>query len=496
MSYYDPESQLQLMRPPIAARIPFRYKAFVAGLAALGISLPNPYAAYKSWRYKYRGDDWQGNFEQFVKENPGVKIVSSKKIKSGRGKMQNPPTPRKTPSKNTGRVSKKRKRAGASSGRSYYRGKRVFSFDELKRISQVRRMLRRGVGGTAQSDGKFVTTKSFKRSYKNRLAKTGVSVVTESNILFNSSPDLQVVGHATTPSNSVKYVLFKMLIVKMMQKQHILVEQFNEDLFPVGSIWTVEYQIRPETPPSSVPFTMVGGAGNLSPQALLNWLMDPLREWNVGVSFANDLFLTSFSYSPPVGYDRIAPPFTQLFLNNMYVNLHCKSDMKIQNQTVKDATDTNAEDIDNVPLYGKCMDYKGTALVNRNPLLGSVLGANSTTGLSDGFAIDFGSEPPLPSQFTNVRRVGKVHLAPGELKTSVIQTKMRGSFSYLLNLFASYQPLVTTRRRVGYSRAFFIEKMVNSSAQNIRLQVEINLRITANAKYVEQFPFVQQLIKI
>lgn len=159
-------------------------------------------------------------------------------------------------------------------------------------------------------------------------------------------------------------------------------------------------------------------------------------------------------------------------LRRARVNWRVKSSLKIQNRTVNVAGNVDADDVDNVPIYGKYYEGNGNYIkapsndlagrddIYISPQAGSYQGILQATA-------DSGSqlaEPPRPSQLQNVKRHGKAHLDPGEIKTSVIYHNIKIGLNRLIAAMC-YRHAIVNRSQLGNYRVFAFEKMIKTGLE-------------------------------
>lgn len=168
-------------------------------------------------------------------------------------------------------------------------------------------------------------------------------------------------------------------------------------------------------------------------------------------------------------------------LQRMRINFYAKSALKLQNRTVTQSNDDNADDVDNVPLYGKSYEGAGT---------GAYYVEGNVDMVGDeqyGFIKPFGSlteslnEPPNYRMLKYVKKHGKAHLDPGQLKTSVLNFRKNFMGSYFYNSINRYGP-VSNREWCGLGnfRVFALEKMI--MAESITEANKINVALELDTK--------------
>jgi len=158
------------------------------------------------------------------------------------------------------------------------------------------------------------------------------------------------------------------------------------------------------------------------------------------------------------------------------IQIYIKSALKIQNRTVNLAANDEEDDVDNVPLYGK--SYEGTG--NYFTLAGGPNGFDTVTvgvpARNDGpptvnnaaTGVSTLTEPPKASQLYRVKKNGKAHLDPGQVKTSLLIYRKSLSFNSLIKAISKgnypVAPPSISTCSLGNFRCFAFEKMLNAVA--------------------------------
>jgi len=166
-------------------------------------------------------------------------------------------------------------------------------------------------------------------------------------------------------------------------------------------------------------------------------------------------------------------------LKHCKVEFVAKSALKIQNRTVNTVGDTEADEVDNVPLAG--IGYEGTGTGTIYIRKATTSGAQPTfVGsnnlgmilLKPGATHNAPTEPPNPENFDKVSRESKIKIEPGEIKTSVLKWHKKMSFN---DFWAVTHPhgagsTFITRRKIGSFRFFGIEKMIHFATADTSIQ--------------------------
>lgn len=186
----------------------------------------------------------------------------------------------------------------------------------------------------------------------------------------------------------------------------------------------------------------------------------------------------------------------EIDLSRAKIQLLSKSSLKIQNRTINTAGLADAEDVDNVPIYGKSYDSSGNYLACRSKQSDIV---NIATGGQNYLLSPFNAvasngyipivtelatptngyqqfaEPVPKSCWANCKAIGKAHLDPGVIKTSVLYHKGGMSFMNFMRKSFLYNASDYTTA-IGKNRLFILEKMIQAVATNTTTQ-ENTLRV-------------------
>lgn len=228
-------------------------------------------------------------------------------------------------------------------------------------------------------------------------------------------------------------------------------------------------------------------------------------------SFANDVLLDGDGIQLiELRYLTVQPATTLNSLNQTIIrmegaliDMEIKMDLKMQNRTIPAVGLNDSEDVSNQPLYGKI--YQGTGIGPRPKSAifntGVSLSANVNTGaIALGAASMTSAAPinnpvfnePLDYQYyTNVSKIGKAHIDPGQLKTSVLSKRFVFVFGNFLNIVnpqlndagsnvvsgdKSFVP-----KKLAEFRTYAVEKMIDATGTptNVVVAWEHNVKISA-----------------
>jgi hypothetical protein len=204
-------------------------------------------------------------------------------------------------------------------------------------------------------------------------------------------------------------------------------------------------------------------------------------------------------------------------LNSLTVHLQTKSSMKVQNRTVNIVgVEDDADDVDNVPINGYLYNCKGNNFLSktqRTILKGidtsGVLGGGVNTANNDVILFEGSSkatpvyatgdaiftaggaeqqtftkpaEPPKPFQIVNCKKSSKIRINPGGIKTSIVTSKTKTGFSYMLGVLCgdnngSAQDKMKYSAQAGYCNVMHLEKVIGSNASPVAIAAEVQLDI-------------------
>jgi len=327
----------------------------------------------------------------------------------------------------------------------------------------------------SKSAGKFGGMSRKGRKPKGWQSSSGHSVTLETGDVLTNN-DIVYVGHITAPRERVYNLawqcIIKLLVTKMNKKINAFDDAISQNGFNDGDVFQYRFRENAETTTvSQTAFTVA--AGNTWSTAAVYFAGLIAANTN-----ASEWLPVDFSYVPVTA--GVGIYIQSIALDCLMLHFEIKSSLKIQNRTFGANGDTSDE-VDNVPLYGKSVGGKGTGVQARFPassnpanIVGSV-----DTGLIKQVNLGAGNKEPLSGFFWPKSSVeGKAHLDPGQIKTSVLNTKRNISLRYLTKLFqyvpfgAAAPPLTS----FGQYRFFQLEKMLDvGTTVSIKVAFEINL---------------------
>lgn len=360
------------------------------------------------------------------------------------------------------------------------RGATISSTPTPRSQTMATTRMRRGKGAYNSNSKGFLKTVRKSRKPKGYQAGKGITATYETgNVLGNQ--DIVYIGHITGPTNQILLIamqsMVKLLLTKMNIRINNLFDLMSSVKFAVGDIFRVTYHIN-STTSATTNFQVIIAV----PTSFAGLSLD-LKNLLQGIT-SIDWVPRSFEYIP-IGSQLQA---ASISLEALMFHYDIKSTLKIQNRSINTAGNDEADEVDNVPLYGKSIGGKGTGVVARYPNSTSpanVVG-DITSGLISNVSLDDNAKEPLSGYFfPKSSQQGKVHLDPGALKTSVLTTKRSIGLKYLLRM--NYQISGTQSiTPFGSYRFFQLEKMIDTGVViNLLVAYEHNLAIScfATTKY-------------
>lgn len=366
-----------------------------------------------------------------------------------------------------------------------YRSKSSSNVSMKSRRSSLAPMVYKRYGApTSKSKGFFAKGRK-RKTYLDRTPKAGIDICAEVGGVFapGVTIDTMYIGHGTTTFTSMMrdlaYAMTKFIAIKLDRD----ITDMNEQCFATGDNYLVviEWKERNNVVVSNC------AAVNIT-NAVSTWLSVATDlQGQITTSLTNSPFgqlttLTIRNVTAPLALKRYD-------LRRASVLFKCKSSLKLQNRTVNTVGDFSSDDVDNVPLYGKSYEGNGnyfryvpggntgtagTDLATLAPAAGT---SNGVGLISDSFSKTQAlGEPPKPSQLINVKKNGKAHLDPAEIKTSVIYHTIKIRVN---TFFAKFrlQGTMAPETKLGNYRIFAFEKMIKTATEVADSQMKIAYEI-------------------
>lgn len=492
--------------------------------AAVTAGLIAGYGAYKTYRGAqkvYRGVKRAGNWAY---NNP------RKSIALAYGASEMAPTPRgrrttRTPSSRRSMSVSSRRSRSSPSGSVFnptFKQRMIAAVAENKR----NRIISRKGASTSKSAGFFGRSKVARRTKRHsRRNYKGVSLVTElggvvdSAVNNGSDPVVAqsklfgntiAIGHMTMPYETVLKMACRAIVKQLMiSAGDGELANFDAPIPQISDqdIVELKYYFNPDSADiqtHNFPLVLDGAILTYDglAQVIANWISaNATSEW-------------VFKYLSYVPIAVVTPTFvltgsrrnyTTLNLSGCSLSFYSKSTLKIQNRTVNTATG-DEESVDNVPIYGRSYEGggSGTGAITRDKK-GTVSAARDFVGDDKYGAIakvpseKWYQEVPRADQFLKVKSDAKVHLDPGQVKTSRLISRLNVTFDRLITELLKYNYATVGRSHgmhaFGHFRFMMFEKMLNSVAgttvNSMKIAYETNLFISCTAKIKRNYQTAQ-----
>jgi len=233
---------------------------------------------------------------------------------------------------------------------------------------------------------------------------------------------------------------------------------------------------------------------------IINWMVNPSRPWNnAGYSEKGNMVLGRLEFLPASAEAIVDDEstgerharYTCINLENVTVYVKAKSALKMQNRTVEEAGDDES-DVNNVPLYGRAIEGNGSGPRWKNQKKeASVSFISNNQGIINVVEKTNLQEPPNPEEFFRVKKVGKVKIEPGEIRTSVLSHTVTKSFNSWYRGLNAVQMISASSPEteqlypdypIGKYRLFHIEKMLAAGTAYIKTAFEIQQNFVGYCK--------------
>lgn len=338
---------------------------------------------------------------------------------------------------------------------------------------------------TAKSAGFFKAgKKGSKKRYKKRYTASRKGVLATFEIGGTAADDHCIyIGHTTCPPNRMRYMMMHAIIKAILWPMCVYPESVNLTIpeCGTGDIFRLHYRVDSESATSPVNLDATV-SGTTTPEQLVTFFLTS----TTFEQFTNQVEFIRFEFIPDPTAGKLT--YKRIVLSNAKLVLTTKSTFKIQNRSINEAGDEDANDVDNVPLYGKHYTGKGSGAQyvkaqtgfrpfiahNSNGIIARSAGTDETL-----------HEPPNPYHFSNVTKCAKAHLDPGQIKTNTLTYKASVPFYRLLpSMFGDISDPTFKKTSVGKFAMFALERMIHATGEEPELTCayEHNLELTAMLK--------------
>lgn len=369
---------------------------------------------------------------------------------------------------------------GKSSGKSSY-SKATPAFKRALRKhlrrKQAQKQGTKGGAATSRSKGFFRTSKKAlrKNQLEGRISKLGVNYRLEAGTVITPLR-CGYVGHSTMPYLLVNKQIWRAIIKYLMYQMNVIITNY-EAAIPtelLGTQIVFKFRFNPEEVVASDHiFTIVAGSTFES-------AAEDFHEFTLGRG-------SEFIYVSLFARDASSKLVSQFRFTGSKIHVFVKSTLKIQNRSKNSAESNEADDVDNVPLYGKSYEGMTNGLLFNPDLDG--FQRHFTTGPSNGlFSLEvntndpnisdnwYMAEPPIPQHFVDIKKSGKVHLDPAELKTSVLTENFTTDLTkFIRNFYGQSKTVDYAFGRQGHCRFYAFEKMLEVNTGSIQTPVAMNI---------------------
>jgi hypothetical protein len=354
--------------------------------------------------------------------------------------------------------------------------------------------LRASFSKSGGKTGRGQSIKNYKRKKLMKYAVTGVNFTREASRVF-SGTDCVWIGHATCPQIQMLRVGWAALLKKIFNNQNIDIPTMQTQIqdFTAGAVLNVFYRNTPTAAAELSDVYAATGAATL----------DDLCDW--GVNFNRPWWNEPDYILTRIRIDLSSGVIVNVKLSDCRIKMFVKSALKVQNRTKSGAeNDDDADDVDNVPVYGKSYTGRGNMLELKVPTLGiSGLCADNAYGVINSSASTAGKEPRQPSDFNNIKYCGKIHMDPGYIKTSVLTYTLNKDFPSFYRMLQNSGGDTGGLRQgqnpteYGKFRVFAIEKMIDIENETaINIAYEQNIEFSSTVSYRRSQNLLKDFAKV
>ena len=487
------------------------YRNIKYGLAAYSGAVLSNYLSGNSFFDRDTYDYSRFKSKSNTKQMSPIRPRSRSRTPANRIAPYTPVTPSSTP---RGRSMARR----ASTSRSMSLSRPRSSSSSVSRLMNLRNR-RVTVSSGPTSTGFLITQRRKRRKYKTKLEKFRQNAVyngVQYNIEASGSiKDAQTIylGHAL-PIYQVRVTAWWCVIRQLIKMAGGNVGELHLDTtlpgfgvgLVAGDVISVQYKATSASSTNSLTWTVPAVAVTL----------ESVIETNFQTT-AVDLEEVEWQYMTFVPVASSPLKQAQIKLDQCVLHIGWKSALKMQNRSVNTATDTTTDELDACPIYGKI--YEGSGLGARftqgklfNPVATPLLSliSNSNTGVisAEAGTVNYLKEPVEYQSFENVKKIGKAHLGPGEIKTSMLFKVFAAKFGNLMReLSPNPKPGSNTNAglkqlcRFSTYRMFGLEKMLDAvqsevEAQYVNVAFENDNKIFMSCKLSNIQPTISYFRKI
>lgn len=334
----------------------------------------------------------------------------------------------------------------------------------------------------------------------------GVVATLEQGDVVSNTRAVTYLAHSTNPRDSTMTIAIGALLKKLFNKAGIKIKNWDFyilDGTDIPARVEIVYKERDGGPRQRQAFTM---PTNKTLRGMVNDIKAWLDTFTPGNYPQQFLELQYFHDIGTIGSSRLIA--YEIDLQSVKLHYHCRSSMKIQNRTINSTGNNEADDVDNVPLYGRHFtvngngamyrDYPDNGGVGSTPYLTTdkLYGVLNYSVLPLEAGTTLYGEVPVKSQLTGVKQHGNIHLDPGEVKTSAIVHEATISWNGMIQRYYSKAGTGVNNKDAqrftfGKTRILAMEKMINAVAVDAtnapRIAYEHNLELACYATIYQNY---------
>lgn len=349
-----------------------------------------------------------------------------------------------------------------------------------RQLTIIRGAPRRVIMNSGPTSSGFFKKGTRRVTAEGTYARKGVVCVVEEGGTADSftSGNVVYIGHSTCPVDQVLRAFWIAFCKNVFMKLNICPGSTTEFLVSNNTLDVkISFRVTPNAGVTTQTFTVLPGVTSL------RTLGNAMQTYFGGLDYSQ-LFFHRVEVLRRDLDGGALNFYTILRLNMEYmkIDMHIKSALKMQNRTVTNTADNEADDVTNVPLYGKHYEGNGTGVYYTEESLPFVCDKNTGVILSLNPTLPISlAEPPTRKLFKYAKAEGKAHIDPGQLKTSVLTYNRSFTGSQLYNICSKYPASAREYTSIGKFRLFGVERMIQnvgqSEANAIKIAYEHDLKI-------------------
>lgn len=322
-------------------------------------------------------------------------------------------------------------------------------------------------------DGRMYAVKKVKPVKLSKMLTHGICNIYKTASSTNATNHCQFLGHTTFSGLLFLTQLCRAIVKAMGIKANMCPQNFAENV-PDGTHFYVFYNTKQTNGQANASWSLA--CSGTSWEALAQSLYTNLS--SVGLeSWA----LVSGQVQYRITGDTVETGVTLINLRGARVLIETTSELKVQNRSLENASGAEAtgEDVDHVPLVGRCYWGKGSgtnSMLEGSNTVTETLIANDLTGV---IAANAGPatmySPPLPYAFPQVKLTGGVKISAGEIKTNYMKTSYDKLLDDVIPRINQNDIGLNANPRITMGEFWFmaVERQIEGTAQNIRLEYEV-----------------------